>query len=287
VRPEHPDHPGLNTATGVGVYGANISNNGGVGVEGDAGNNAFGVAAIAAGTGIGLFASANTSYGIWAYGQYPLYVQGTTQVGNPIAAFIAPGGGVEVNDIGNLYVTGFVYTDGSCQMGCSRTRHVASFAARTSSPTIDDVGEGALRAGSAHVMIERAFANAIDPNKTYVVLLTPEAPTTYTSRTARRIASTCESRTAAARRLGSRTASSPSPTAPATNGSRSTRWRRRPRAADRSQSQLLRSALLGGERGGNGDAVAIRRFVIDRLLGRAALRKRILADRAAVAVYDP
>jgi len=174
VRPEHPDHPGLNTATGVGVYGANISNNGGVGVEGDAGNNAFGVAAIAAGTGIGLFASANTSYGIWAYGQYPLYVQGTTQVGNPIAAFIAPGGGVEVNDIGNLYVTGFVYTDGSCQMGCSRTRHVASFAARTSSPTIDDVGEGALRAGSAHVMIERAFANAIDPNKTYVVLLTPE-----------------------------------------------------------------------------------------------------------------
>ena len=75
---------------------------------------------------------------------------------------------------GNILVTGEVYTSGSCQSGCSRTRHEMSFSGRTSQPTLDDVGEGTLRNGIARVPLAADFANAIDASKPYLVLLTPE-----------------------------------------------------------------------------------------------------------------
>jgi hypothetical protein len=75
---------------------------------------------------------------------------------------------------GNVLVVGEIYTRGSCSAGCSRTRGEASFGARTSEPTIDDIGEASTREGVARVNLARDFANAIDPGKPYLVLLTPE-----------------------------------------------------------------------------------------------------------------
>ncbi len=80
----------------------------------------------------------------------------------------------DLDGYGNVTIDGQIYTSGSCGFGCSRTRHVESFGARTSQPTLDDVGESAMRDGSAHVALDPAFANAIDGRKLYVVLLTPE-----------------------------------------------------------------------------------------------------------------
>ncbi len=75
---------------------------------------------------------------------------------------------------GNAFVTGEIYTGGACNSGCIGTRHQASFSARSSQPTIDDVGEGALHGGAVHVPLAPDFANVIDSSKPYVVLLTPE-----------------------------------------------------------------------------------------------------------------
>jgi hypothetical protein len=84
------------------------------------------------------------------------------------------GSGYAIYALGNVLVEGEVYTSGDCQSGCTRTRHEMSFSGRTSQPTLDDVGEGTLRNGIARVPLAHDFANAIDPHKPYVVLLTPE-----------------------------------------------------------------------------------------------------------------
>ncbi len=62
----------------------------------------------------------------------------------------------------------------------------AAFVSRTSQPTIDDVGESALRDGAVRVPLAPDFANAIDSHKPYVVLLTPEGDASLyvTNRTA-------------------------------------------------------------------------------------------------------
>jgi hypothetical protein len=81
---------------------------------------------------------------------------------------------VSGDDQGNLMVSGLLYSSGDCQSGCTKLRRVNSFAARTTQPTLDDMGEATLVGGVAHVALARDFANAIDPAKRYLVLLTPE-----------------------------------------------------------------------------------------------------------------
>jgi hypothetical protein len=150
---------GSATSGGVGVYG--IANGGfageAVGVLAQGPPNAYGLFALTGAGGIAIYGNEPTSSG-----NYVLWVTGG---GNGSVAF---------DDNGNAFLSGQVYTSGACQSGCSRTRHVESFGARTSEPTIDDVGEAALRSGAAHVVLDPAFANAIDGSKPYVVLVTPE-----------------------------------------------------------------------------------------------------------------
>jgi hypothetical protein len=45
---------------------------------------------------------------------------------------------------------------------------------RTSLPTMEDVGEAQLVAGTAYVRIDPAFANVIDRRASYLVFITPE-----------------------------------------------------------------------------------------------------------------
>jgi hypothetical protein len=148
--------PGIqgNSTNGAGVYGYSPNY---YGVIGDSqGVNA----AIGA---FNTYTAAGAS-GVYAQSQNGYGVYGVTESSS----------GYGVVSEGNAYVSGLIYTGGACQDGCSKTRRQESFAARTSQPTIDDMGEATLRNGMAHVAIAGDFGNVIDAHKPYLVLLTPE-----------------------------------------------------------------------------------------------------------------
>ena len=162
--------------TNAGVFGTSPSS--GVGVEGTAGpgdgvegtaTTGYGVAGSSSGknAGVGGFntdTTQNLAAGVYGFASEGFGVYGQT----------GSSGSYGVYSQGNAFVDGEIFTSGSCKDGCSRTRHVAAFASRTSQPTIDDVGETILRDGAAHVALAADFANTIDLSKPYVVMLTPE-----------------------------------------------------------------------------------------------------------------
>jgi hypothetical protein len=80
---------------------------------------------------------------------------------------------MRLDNSGNMSVYGEIYTNGSCYSGCVKSK-VRSYAPHESVPTMEDVGEAKLVAGSAEVALDRAFANVIDTNASYAVLITPE-----------------------------------------------------------------------------------------------------------------
>jgi hypothetical protein len=143
-----------NTGTGAGVQGSSTAYYGVLGQSSGA-NAAVGGFNTDAATGAsGVYGQSENGYGVYG--------------------FVANGSGYALAAQGNAIVSGEIYTGGACKDGCIGTRHQVSFSARTSQPTTDDVGEGALRAGSAHVVLAPDFVNTIDSTKPYVVLLTPE-----------------------------------------------------------------------------------------------------------------
>jgi hypothetical protein len=81
-----------------------------------------------------------------------------------------------VDNSGNAHVGGLIYTHGSCSGGCSRTRHdsIVSYAAQSSEPILEDIGEGQLQNGIARVRFDAAFSSAINRNARYVVFVSPE-----------------------------------------------------------------------------------------------------------------
>jgi hypothetical protein len=149
--------PGVqgNSTNGVGAYGYSSNY---YGVYGDAQGQYAGVGAKNTYTGnnyaSGVYGESTNGYGVLGYTHSPY--------------------GFGLVSVGNVYVQGVVYTYGFCSSGCSRTRHQASFAASTSQPTIDDMGEASLQNGTAHIALASDFTNAIDTHKPYLVLLTPE-----------------------------------------------------------------------------------------------------------------
>jgi hypothetical protein len=81
-----------------------------------------------------------------------------------------------VDNNSNAHVNGLIYTNGACSGGCDPTRgdRIASYAAQSSEPILDDIGEGQLQNGVAHVRFDVAFASAINRNARYVVFVSPE-----------------------------------------------------------------------------------------------------------------
>lgn len=160
------------STNGLGVWGAS---SGGDGVEGTSSSS------------VGVLGNSTSFYGVEgnsagfyaAVGGYNTYttagasgVYGQSTNGPGVYGYSENSYAMEAD--GNVEVLGEIYTEGGCSTGCSRTRHETSFAARTSQPTIDDVGEAALRNGVAHVALSPDFANVIDPSHPYIVMLTPE-----------------------------------------------------------------------------------------------------------------
>ncbi|MBV9718681.1 MAG: hypothetical protein JOZ77_05145 [Candidatus Eremiobacteraeota bacterium] len=183
--------PGVNglSSSGPGVTGESESPSGGV--EGTNTNTGDGVDGTAAKAGSGVFGASQSGYGVLGQssakdagvggfsfskntseGAAGVYGQSLTGIG--VYGFSQSSSSYGLYSQGNAFVDGELYTEGSCKNGCSRNRGEAAFAARTSQPTIDDIGESELRHGVAHVALAADFANTIDSNKPYVVLLTPE-----------------------------------------------------------------------------------------------------------------
>jgi hypothetical protein len=176
----------INTSTGNAVFGYNTDD--GYGVLGLAlGPQSAGTAGVNYAAGPGVAGTSNTGYGVTGYsgssvgifaensiGTQPALLADNLTTGPVMLGWSAYGLVFFLDGFGNMSIDGEIYTKGGCAAGCSRTRHVESFAARTSQPTLDDVGESTIHDGSAHVALDPAFANAIDGRKQYVVLLTPE-----------------------------------------------------------------------------------------------------------------
>jgi hypothetical protein len=148
------------TGNGYGVYGYTVD---GYGVVGIAQQSGVGVEAISGGFNTALLVIGGTS----GTGNYNVI---NALNSNRANMFV-------VSDVGNVGIAGLLYTNGSCKSGCSRTRHVRSYGAQSSTPMIDDVGEATLRSGRAYVALDAAFANAMDDSKPYIVLVTPEGDT--------------------------------------------------------------------------------------------------------------
>jgi hypothetical protein len=170
---------GMTKHCAYGVVGIDQSEDGGTmnfGVSGRSyhGTGIFGTS----GTGIGVSGASRTAAGLAGTSasdvEPALEIQAT---GSGPLMFARNAMNVKVlklDQAGNLTITGVIKTSGPCQTGCSRPgTHLISYAPQESSPTMEDFGEGQLIDGSATVRIDRAFANAIDQTKDYLVFITP------------------------------------------------------------------------------------------------------------------
>lgn len=85
---------------------------------------------------------------------------------------------MNLNDRGDLVVSGHLYSSGNCSTGCDiggkRVHALSEYAPRETVPTMEDLGEGQLINGRAVVTLEPRFASAIDQHANYLVFLTPE-----------------------------------------------------------------------------------------------------------------
>src|SRR5450755_2004288 len=138
--------------------------------------------------GTGIFGTSGTGIGVSGASRTAAGLAGTSASAvEPALAIQATGSGplmfarnamndkvLKLDQAGNLTIAGVIKTSGSCRQGCSKPgEHLISYAPRESSPTMEDFGEGQLVDGSATIRIDRAFANAIDPNSGYLVFITP------------------------------------------------------------------------------------------------------------------
>ncbi len=157
---------GTNSAN-AGVSGFSTN---GLGVFGSSQNGAAVSAYSEGGTGVALFAQGGT--------QYPAAEFGTTGPGYIMAGFNNTSGSAILefafDGAGNEAIAGSISTVGGTY---ARTRStsgtdVASYGARSASPTLEDFGQAVLTSGYAHVSLDPTFASTID-TRSYLVFVTP------------------------------------------------------------------------------------------------------------------
>src|SRR5215469_956850 len=145
----------------------------------DGGTLNVGVEAFAHGTGVLAFSDAPLAHG--GSPQAPA-IMAICGGGGP--AFIAndgmssPSGDVASLDCaGNLILAGSVVQGGSPLLKTNTpSGPVATYAARSTRPAIEDDGEAQMVNGYAQVAIDRAFGATIDRGVPYLVFITPDGP---------------------------------------------------------------------------------------------------------------
>jgi hypothetical protein len=162
--------------TSVDGTGVASSSKNGYGMEAYSGNN-IGVHILGGGEPIPMYHFAALS------------IDSNSNSGNLIDA-CAPGAGTciqtnlcctsfSVSQFGDVYIAGQIFTAGSCQNGCAKTkatgeRRVRLYTAQESAPTVEDFGRGQLVNGRGFVRIDPTFANIMDTTQAYLVFLSPE-----------------------------------------------------------------------------------------------------------------
>jgi hypothetical protein len=85
---------------------------------------------------------------------------------------------MNLDDSGNLSISGTLTTAGACHTGCviggKRARSVSEYAALESQPTVEDTGDAMLVNGMAQVALDPSFANVMDTSAGYRVFVTPD-----------------------------------------------------------------------------------------------------------------
>jgi len=85
---------------------------------------------------------------------------------------------MNLDDSGNLSISGLLTTAGACHAGCAvggkRMRSVSEYSALESEPTVEDTGDATLVNGVAQVALDPSFSNVIDANAGYRVFVTPD-----------------------------------------------------------------------------------------------------------------
>jgi hypothetical protein len=153
------------TALGTGVSG--FAQDKGTGVSG-ASNNGFGVLGFSL-NGTGIEAASFSRPALIATTVFGDLFQGFTNVFGTLKEVASLDGS------GNLILAGNITTGGIPQavVRTASGRNVITYMAKQAVPTIEDVGEGQLRLGVAHVQIDPAFAQAMDLSRRYLVFITP------------------------------------------------------------------------------------------------------------------
>lgn len=155
--------------TTVGALGANVSSTATSGI---------GLSAYGNDVGIETASSAENGYpdqAIGATGRQFGVIATTTANGTTYPLYLtSPLGTVAyIDGTGALYLHNGVHSFARTRDGGS----VESYTPQSSAPTIEDVGEGHLLAGTAIVRIGSAFGASLDRAAAYHVFLTPEAET--------------------------------------------------------------------------------------------------------------
>jgi hypothetical protein len=167
------------SANNFGIYGKSPHGTGVVGTS----SSGVGLVALSS-AGIGLFAQTGTSGSALAVKRTSTYetalVGGLNAKGDVLDVGQKNGTmSLRVTSGGTGYVTGFVFTQGTCHTGCARTRdgdevRVTSYAPRESEPTISFDGEAQLVRGAARVVLDPSIGDNADKKAGYAVFLTPE-----------------------------------------------------------------------------------------------------------------
>jgi hypothetical protein len=177
---------GKATGTGYGMYGTSASSVGvlgtghNVGVEGNSLTEAgTGVSAESGGgraldayspRGTGLSTTATAGTAIYASTE-----SGKVFVGHYDGVSGSAQDVVSIDHYGNEILAGGLTMGGTPLLRTNSTtgKDLTSYGARTSSPTLEDFGQGSLRQGAAHIPLEPAYSSTIDP-RSYLVFITPQ-----------------------------------------------------------------------------------------------------------------
>jgi hypothetical protein len=155
------------STSGTGVYGQSLEN--GPGVYGVSGSS-YGVGAISFNGEAALLAIDNNTNGVAMLAEAPTGAQ-VLDGYNPDSGDV-----VSIDASGNMILAGTLTQKGSplVRTAGSHGEQVATFGERSSSATVEDMGEARLVAGHAFVPLDRTFAAVIDKAVKYLVFLTPE-----------------------------------------------------------------------------------------------------------------
>jgi hypothetical protein len=179
---------------GIGTFGGNFSNAGGIGVEAESETATQGEPAIQAMTetdGTELF-DAGTSDSNTGNNLSISTVLSSVSKNASGGVIMTQRASSDLQINGDIYLTGAIYTNcddsvpyatvacGKETLAKTRSASGASYdvyTAKHANATIEDEGEAVLRNGAAHVALDTAFASVISKRRPYLVFTTPQGDT--------------------------------------------------------------------------------------------------------------